>query len=156
MGVAGAGKSQIGSALAARLGARFVDADTLHPKRNIDLMAHDHPLTDADREPWLHRVGAVLADADTAIVVACSALARRYRDLIRTIAPGTRFVHLQVSRSVLAERLSHRPGHFMPATMLDSQLDVLEPLADDEDGVTIDATMNRELILGRALDYLAG
>lgn len=156
MGVAGAGKTAIGSALAARLGARFVDADTLHSKRNVDLMAHGHPLTDAERDPWLHRVGTVLAKSETPMVMACSALARRYRDVIRSIAPGTQFVHLHATRPVLADRLSRRHGHFMRSTMLDSQLAVLEPLAEDEDGVTIDATLDPDQIVRHAIDYLTG
>lgn len=156
MGVAGAGKTVIGAALAARLGAQFVDADTLHSKRNVDLMSHGQPLTDAERDPWLHRVGTVLAEARAPIVVACSALARRYRDVIRSVAPDTRFVHLQVTPSVLAERLSQRRGHFMPATMLDSQLAVLEPLDGDEQGITIEATVDPDQIVRRAVDYLTG
>jgi carbohydrate kinase (thermoresistant glucokinase family) len=156
MGVAGAGKTSVGSALAARLGAPFIDGDDLHPKRNVNLMAHGHPLTDDDRDVWLHRVGDVLADADDTIVVACSALARRYRDIIRGIAPDTRFVHLQGTRALLAGRLSKRRGHFMQASMLDSQLAVLEPLADDEAGTTIDAALDREQIVKRAVDYLTG
>jgi gluconokinase len=154
MGVTGSGKTTIGSALAARLGARFVDADDLHPARNVEKMARGLPLIDDDREPWLQQVGAVLADAHAPIVVACSALARRYRDIIRTHAPDTRFVHLLGERGVLGDRVSHRRGHFMPATMVDSQFDTLEPLAEDERGVTIDAALGPETIVDRAVEYL--
>jgi carbohydrate kinase (thermoresistant glucokinase family) len=154
MGVTGSGKTTIGSALAARLGARFVDADDLHPARNVEKMARGIPLTDADRDPWLNQVGRVLADATSPVVVACSALARRYRDTIRAHAPDTRFVHLLGDRRVLGDRLSHRRGHFMPATMLDSQVDALEPLTEDEHGVTIDATLARDTIVDQAMHYL--
>jgi gluconokinase len=86
--------------------------------------------------------------------MACSALARRYRDIIRTHASGARFVHLLGERGVLGDRVSHRRGHFMPATMLDSQFDTLEPLTQDERGVTIDAALDPETIVDRAVEYL--
>ena len=95
-----------------------------------------------------------MADATSPIVVACSALARRYRDTIRAHAPDTRFVHLVGDRRVLGDRVSHRRGHFMPATMLDSQVDALEPLTEDEHGVTIDAALAPDIIVDRAIDYL--
>jgi carbohydrate kinase (thermoresistant glucokinase family) len=155
MGVAGSGKSTVGAALALRFGARFADADDLHPQRNIELMAQARPLSDDDREPWLRAVGDTLARSDGAIVVACSALARRYRDIIRAYAPGTRFVHLAGSRAVLEQRLSARRGHFMPSALLDSQLDVLEPLAADEDGATVDAALDPDVAVGRALEFLS-
>lgn len=154
MGVTGSGKTTVGSALAARLGARFVDADDLHPTRNVEKMARGRPLTDDDRDPWLHRVGAVLADEQSPIVVACSALTRRYRDIIREHAPDTRFVHLLGQRAVLGDRVSRRRGHFMPATMLDSQFGTLEPLAANEQGMTIDATLDPGTIVERAADHL--
>ena len=154
MGVTGSGKTTVGSALAARLGARFVDADQLHPTENIEKMARGLPLTDDDRGPWLHHVGAVLADEQAPLVVACSALARRYRDIIREYAPDTCFVHLLGERDVLGDRVSRRRGHFMPAIMLDSQFDTLEPLAEDEDGMTIDASLDPGIIVERATEHL--
>lgn len=140
MGVSGAGKSTVGLALADLLAVRFVDADSLHPAANVAKMAAGTPLTDADRWPWLDLVGQALADAaDTGLVVACSALKRSYRDAIRAAAPGVRFVHLVVPRGVLGDRVANRPGHFMPATLVDSQLETLEPLAADEAGVVVDS-----------------
>ena len=140
MGVSGAGKSTVGIALAGLLGVGFMDADALHPPANVAKMAAGTPLTDADRWPWLDRVGAALADArETGLVVACSALKRAYRDRIRAAAPAARFVHLDVPRAMLAKRVTARPDHFMPASLLDSQLETLEPLEPDELGLTVPA-----------------
>lgn len=138
MGVSGSGKSTVGEYLAAELGVPFADADDLHPAANVAKMAAGHPLTDEDREPWLGLVGAELAAArGTGLVMACSALTRRYRDLIRAEAPETVFAYLHGSRELLAERMGARQGHFMPTTLLDSQLATLEEPGDDE-GVTVD------------------
>lgn len=151
MGVSGAGKSAVGEALAALVGVPFVDADSLHPQVNVDKMAGGQPLTDDDRWPWLRAVGETLAAADAGLVVACSALKRSYRDAIRASTPGVRFILLAVSRHELRERVAHRPGHFMPVSLLDSQLDTLEPLEADEPGWVVgseggvDATAIRAL-----------
>lgn len=140
MGVSGAGKSSVGIALALLLGVGFVDADELHPPANVAKMAGGISLTDTDRWPWLDLVGAAFADAhETGLVIACSALKRSYRDAIRAAAPGVEFVHLRVSRPTLAERVTLRPDHFMPPSLLDSQLEILEPLEPDEAGVTVDS-----------------
>src|SRR3982750_3854146 len=136
MGVSGSGKTTVGAALAVRLGLRFVDGDALHPEANVAKMAAGTPLTDDDRWPWLDAVGAVLADGQ--VVVACSALRRVYRDRLRAAAPDIQFVYLRVPRDVLEERMSHR-AHFMPVTLLDSQLATLEPPEPDERAITIDA-----------------
>lgn len=138
MGVCGAGKSTVGGALAQRLGAKFVDADSLHPQANVDKMAKGIPLTDEDRWPWLARVGDELAGPyPDGIIVACSALRRSYRDAIRDKGPTTIFVQLDVQKPLLEQRLNDRPGHFMPASLLQSQLETLEPLQQDEAGVTV-------------------
>jgi gluconokinase len=138
MGVSGSGKSTVGSALAAELRVPFVDADDLHPLANVEKMASGIPLTDDDRWPWLRLVGERLAGAGaTGMVVACSALKRSYRDAIRAEAPGVRFVFLDASRALLEARVANRPTHFMPASLLDSQLAALEPLASDEPGITV-------------------
>jgi carbohydrate kinase (thermoresistant glucokinase family) len=139
MGVSGSGKSTVGGLLAEKLGVPFVDADDLHPAANVAKMAAGHPLTDDDRWPWLARVGAELSAAEgTGMVIACSALKRAYREAILAAEPSTRFVFLSGSRELLAARMSHRPGHFMPVSMLDSQLATLEPLGSDEPGITVD------------------
>jgi gluconokinase len=143
MGVSGAGKSTVGAALAHLLGVDFADADALHPPANVAKMA------------WLDLVGRALADAgDTGLVMACSALKRTYRDAIRAAAPGVRFVHLVVPRVVLGDRVAHRPGHFMPATLVDSQLETLEPLAADEAGIVVDSEGGIEATAERALAAL--
>ena len=140
MGVSGSGKSTVGRAVADALDASFVDGDDLHPAVNVAKMTAGIPLTDADREPWLRAVGRTLADGAASgggMVVACSALKRSYRDLIRSEAPGTVFAELDGTRELLQERMI-RPGHFMPASLLDSQLATLEPLQPDEAGLRLD------------------
>lgn len=135
MGVAGCGKSTVGAAFAAAIGARFIDGDDLHPAANVAKMSAGVPLTDDDRWPWLDRVADVLIGN---VVVGCSALKRRYRDRIRATAGPVRFLHLAGSRDVIAARMANRPGHFMPAALLDSQFAALEPPGPDEDAVTVD------------------
>lgn len=143
MGVSAAGKSTVGIALAASLGVPFADADDLHPPANKAKMNAGTPLTDDDRWPWLDAVGARFAAAsETGLVLACSALRRVYRERIRSVAPDVVFVHLTGSRQLLAARAEARTGHFMPASLLESQLATLEPLAQDEAGfeVVVDRT----------------
>jgi carbohydrate kinase (thermoresistant glucokinase family) len=139
MGVSGSGKSTIGALVAAALDVTFVDADSLHPLANVEKMAAGIPLTDDDRWPWLAKVGQALAQVeDTGGVVACSALKRAYRDAIRAEAPRAVFLLLKGSRDVLSRRLEGRSGHFMPVSLLDSQLATLEPLQPDERSVVVD------------------
>ena len=140
MGVSGCGKSTVGALAAQDLGGTFLDGDALHPQANIDKMAAGQPLDDGDREPWLREIGERLASAapGETLVIACSALKRSYRDLIRAAAPQTVFVHLHGSRALLQERMEDRPGHFMPASLLDSQLATLEELETDEAGRVFD------------------
>ena len=148
MGVSGCGKSTVGAAFAAAIGGRFVDGDDLHPPENVAKMSAGVPLTDADRWPWLDRVGGVLTGG---VVVGCSALKRAYRDRIRAVAGPVRFLHLAGSRDVIAARMAARPGHFMPLGLLDSQFAALEPLAPDEDGVTVDIDQNLRAIVTELL-----
>ena len=154
MGPSGSGKSTVGSALAERLGARFVDGDDLHPLTNVEKMAAGLPLDDDDRMPWLRVVGATLR-AEDRIVVACSALRRRYRDAIRDEARDAFFAELVVDRGTLETRLDGRVDHFMPASLMDSQLEALEPLADDENGVRVDASLSLTQELDAIRDALA-
>lgn len=152
MGVSGCGKSTIGALLAARLGLPYAEGDDYHPTANIQKMAAGIPLTDEDRAPWLAIVGVWLREhEESGGVVACSALRRVYRDQLRAGAPDAFFVHLAVDRAELVRRLSGRHGHFMPTTLLDSQLATLEPLQPDEAGVTLDATVPPELLVTEAI-----
>lgn len=135
MGAAGAGKSRIGSALAITLDLPFVEGDAFHPPANVALMAAGIPLTDETRHGWLlalaDQLRAARARSD-GVVLACSALKRRYRDLLRTGDDTVQFIFLSGPAVLLRERLAQRTGHFMPASLLDSQLDALEPPAPDE------------------------
>ena len=136
MGPSGSGKSVVGVALAERLGLPFVDADDLHPAANVAKMATGTPLDDDDRMPWLDLVAGALREGPEGTVVACSALARRYRDRILAGAPDAVFVELRVSQQELARRMAARE-HFMPTTLLISQLQTLEHLEPEEPGMVI-------------------
>jgi gluconokinase len=130
MGVSGCGKSHIGAAFARAIGARFIDGDDLHPAANIAKMRGGTPLDDTDRAPWLDEVGGRL---EPGVVIACSALKRSYRDQIRRAADGpVTFLFLRGTRETLIARMSDRPGHFMPASLLESQLATLQPPDADE------------------------
>ena len=142
MGVAASGKSTIGARLARALDVPFIDGDDLHPAANVERMAAGIPLTDEDRDPWLRAIAARLRDAKRVgqgLVVACSALKRGYRDLLRTAGDAAvRFVYLKGNRTLLAERITQRRGHYMPAALLDSQLAALEEPGPDEDAWVCD------------------
>ncbi|MCV9962548.1 gluconokinase [Pararhizobium sp. BT-229] len=138
MGVSGCGKSTVGVALAERLGGTYVDGDDLHPAENIAKMSIGTPLQDTDRWPWLDRVGEALASRQETSIIGCSALKRTYRDRIRTnVAEPVLFIHLSGTREEIARRMRNRPGHFMPASLLDSQFAALEPPTLDEYAVTV-------------------
>lgn len=137
MGVSGAGKSTTGQALAERLAFRFVEADELHSPRSRAMLAQGRPLGDQDRMPWLRAVGERLAAPG--VVVACSALARTHRNVLKAHAPDLMTVHLSVAPERAAERLAEREGHFASPDILASQFAALEPLGPDERGVTVDA-----------------
>jgi gluconokinase len=152
MGVSGCGKSSIGGAFAAAIGGKFIDGDDLHPDANRTKMASGHPLTDQDRAPWLLRVGQALRGTKAPIVIGCSALKRRYRDVIRDQADQpVIFLHLSGSHQVLAARMAARTGHFMPPSLLESQLAALELPTDDEASITIDIDQTPEAILAELL-----
>ncbi len=154
MGVSGAGKSTVGRRLAAALGLPFLEGDDFHPPANIAAMRAGDALTDADRAPWLDRLAEALAGARDGAVLSCSALARAYRDRLRAATPELVFVHLDVAGDELERRLRQRRGHFMPPTLLGSQLATLEPLAADEAGIVLDGTMPPEELADRAVSLL--
>jgi len=160
MGVAGAGKTTVGRALAERLGWPFHDADDFHPAENVARMRAGHPLTDAERAPWLARlrdlIGGVLRGGGSA-VLACSALRRAYRAaLVPADAPpgSVRFAYLRVPRTELAERLTSRTAHYMPASLLDSQLATLEIPGPEEDALAIDAERPVADIVGEIVTWV--
>jgi len=153
MGVSGSGKSTIGLLVADALGVPFIDGDSLHPIANVTKMAAGNPLTDEDRWPWLALVGEALDDAtQTGLVVACSALKRAYRDAILAEAPAAVFLHLSGSREVLSARLEGRSGHFMPISLLDSQLATLEEPGDDEPRVVVNVGAPVETVVAAAVE----
>ncbi len=159
MGVTSCGKSTVGAAIADRLGAEFLDGDSLHPQSNIDKMASGTPLDDDDRAPWLAEIGRRFAASGSGLVIACSALKRSYRDIIRSGDSSVVFVHLHGTRDLLSSRMAARPGHFMPLSLLDSQLETLEELQTDEASVVVDiATPVNQIVddTVAALDGLQG
>ncbi|MGO4615019.1 gluconokinase [Nocardia sp. 2YAB30] len=156
MGVSGSGKSTVGTRLAAVLGVEYAEGDDFHPAANVAKMAAGTPLDDADRAPWLDAVAVWMADhTERGGVVSCSALKRSYRDRLRAAVPDAFFVHLAAPQTELARRLTGRRGHFMPPSLLDSQLAALEPLAADENGITIDATRTPDDLVTNTLVTLA-
>jgi len=141
MGVSGAGKTTVGVVLAKELGAEFLEGDRFHPPANIAKMSHGHPLDDADRWPWLDRLGAELAargKAGRPVVLACSALKRAYRDRLRSFWPATCFVFLRGDFELIQARLAERHGHFMPTGLLESQFAALQEPDPDEGAITGD------------------
>lgn len=156
MGVAGTGKTTIGPVLAARLGVPYAEGDDFHPQANIDKMTAGIPLDDEDRWPWLDAIGSwAHGRAGLGGVVSSSALKRSYRDRLRAEAPGVVFVHLTGDRKLIEDRMAHRHGHFMPASLLDSQFATLQPLEPDERGVAVDVSGGPEEITERAVKALA-
>ena len=147
MGVSGSGKSLIGAAFARALGIDFVEGDQYHSAENVQRMKAGIPLTDKDREQWLRSLAARLRevkDAGNGVVIACSALKRSYRDILRAEANDLRFVFLKGKRELIAERLAGRRGHYMPASLLESQIGTLEEPSLDEDAWVIDITESPE------------
>jgi gluconokinase len=134
MGVCGSGKSAIGALLARELGVEFVEGDTYHSPENVARMSAGIPLTDEDRQSWLAAIATRLdeARAGPGLVVSCSALKRSYRDVLRGGPADVQFVYLEGDRALLEQRLAGRRGHFMPSSLLDSQLAILQPPSPDE------------------------
>lgn len=147
MGVSGSGKSTVGAALAQRLRVPFADADDFHPPANIAKMSAGHPLDDDDRGPWLDSIGEWLASHGDGGVMSCSALKRSYRDQLRRHCAVIDFLHLEGSLETIGRRQASRPGHFMPAALLASQFETLEPLESDEHGVAIGVDQSIDSII---------
>jgi len=141
MGVSGCGKSEVGRALSEALGVPFLEGDDFHSAANVAKMSAGTPLTDDDRADWLLALQAQIrnaCDSGIGLVLSCSALKRRYRDLLRMGDPALRFAHLLGERELIEARMKARPGHYMPPSLLDSQLQALEPLQADEAGIVLD------------------
>lgn len=154
MGVSGCGKSSVGLQLAGALQVPFLEGDTYHSYANVAKMTAGVPLTDADRADWLMALHKEIRDArlkQNGLVLSCSSLKRRYRDLLRSADPELRFVHLAGPRELIAERMAARKDHYMPATLLDSQLATLEPLQDDEAGIVLDIAQAPTLLVQQVL-----
>lgn len=158
MGVCGAGKSRLARLLARRLGGVLVEGDDFHSEAAKARMAAGLALSDDERGPWLDAVAAAARDQQQAgrmVAVACSALRRAYRDRLRVALGDPFFVHLCGERAVIAERLAARDDHFVGESLLDSQLAALEPLADDERGLTLSISPPVEELADRTLERLA-
>jgi gluconokinase len=152
MGVSGSGKTSVGEAIAEACGYPFIEGDALHPPENIRKMSQGIPLTDDDRWPWLAAIGQRLAESPSPLVVSCSALKRSYRQKLRESSPkGLAFVFLHGDEAVLAERMRHRTGHFMPSTLLQTQLSTLEDPTGEENTVAVDVAQPLETIIREAL-----
>ena len=147
MGVSGCGKTTIGRLLAERLGVSFLDGDDFHPPENTARMRAGLPLEDSHRQPWLERLAAELAGRD-GVVLACSALKARYRAILAGRGAKPVFIHLSAPPEVIAARLAKRQGHFMPASLLDSQFATLEPPSG---AITVDAAAPPESVLAAIL-----
>ena len=157
MGVSGCGKSTVGTQLAKALGATFLDADDFHPPMNVERMRAGVALSDAERAPWLDALSARLAraaQASESVVLACSALKRSYRDALRRGSPPLTLVHLTGSPALLAERITARPGHYMPPTLLPSQLATLETPQADERAITLDVAAATDELVATILKQL--
>ena len=158
MGVSGCGKSTVGKLLAQRLGVDFLEGDELHSPQNIALMAGGVALTDEDRQGWLLAVAQRLADScarSRGLVVSCSALKRSYRDILRRGAVDLRFIYLRGDRATLADRMAARIGHYMPASLLDSQFAALEEPAADEPALTVDVAQAPQAVVASVEAWLA-
>jgi gluconokinase len=148
MGVSGSGKTTIGNQLSTALGWDFVDGDTLHPQANIDKMSQGIALTDDDRQPWLETIRALIQhgiENNKNLVLACSALKASYRAMLRQGLEQVKIVYLKASQAILQERMEQRHGHFMPSSLLQSQLDTLEEPTEDaaESSTTITVDVNQ-------------
>lgn len=159
MGVSGCGKTSVAEGLAAALPAAFIEGDSLHPAANVEKMSKGIALDDADRWPWLDIIGRALSDAlaqDESIVISCSALKKIYRDHLRAATGGNlSFVFLKGSRELLLGRMTARRGHFMPASLLDSQLATLEDPTGEPGVVTVDIDASIQQIVDAAHEQLA-
>jgi gluconokinase len=154
MGVSGSGKSTVAKGISTVMGWEFAEGDAFHSEANVEKMHEGFPLTDDDRWPWLEALGAWISEKEARgepAVVTCSALRRAYRDILCRNRPHVRFLHVTAAPEVIRDRMEHRPDHYMPASLLPSQLATLEPLEPDEPGVVITNEGTAAQVLNRAL-----
>jgi gluconokinase len=154
MGVSGSGKTTVAHGIAAATNLLFAEADDFHSRANVEKMRAGTPLTDEDRWPWLHDLAAWMAERAAegrSTVIACSALRRVYRDVLASGPPTIDFVHLDGRVDVIRERMAARSGHYMPASLLDSQVSTLEPLQPDESGIELDVALSPEELVAQAV-----
>lgn len=157
MGVAGCGKSTVAEALAARLGGAYLDGDAFHPRENIAKMSAGVPLTDDDRWPWLDRIAAAMREAEGCTVVACSSLRRAYRErLTEGAGEPVFFAFLDGSPELIAGRMGHRTGHFMPTALLESQFATLERPAPDEYAAAFDISGTTDETVTQICNHFGG
>jgi gluconokinase len=158
MGVSGSGKSTVADGLVKRLGWEFAEGDDFHPRANVEKMAAGHPLDDEDRWPWLRTLAAWIGEHEQAgrsVVVTCSALKRSYRDLLSDGHPSVWFAQVTADAELIRERMEHRTGHYMPVSLLDSQLATLEPLQADEPGAGISGAGSPDAVVDELLAVLS-
>jgi gluconokinase len=158
MGVSGSGKSTVAAGLVDRLGWAFAEGDDFHPPANVEKMRSGRPLDDDDRWPWLRTIAHWIGEQEQAgrsVVVTCSALKRSYRDLLREGHPSVWFAHVTVDADLLRDRIEHRSGHYMPSSLLDSQLATLEPLQEDEPGAAISGAGAPDVVVTELLSVLS-
>ena len=154
MGVSGVGKTEVGTRLAEALGGRFAEGDSFHPPANVAKMESGVPLDDADRQPWLETLSREIGrwlDAGETVVLACSALKARYRQVLQAGRPGVRFVYLKGSKGLIASRLKQRRGHYMPPSLLDSQFAALEA---PEDAISVEVDQTPDAIVAEIVAAL--
>jgi gluconokinase len=157
MGVSGSGKSTVAAELVTRLGCTFAEGDEFHPPENVEKMRSGQPLDDDDRWPWLRTLAGWIGEHERAgqsVVVTCSALKRSYRDLLRDGHPSVWFALVSADPAVIRRRIESRSGHYMPSSLLDSQLATLEPLQPDEPGAIISGEGSPEDVVAELLSVL--
>ncbi len=157
MGVSGSGKTTVARGIAETMHWLFAEGDDFHPPDNVAKMQRGVPLTDADRRPWLELLGAWLSEQAShgrSAVITCSALRRSYRDVLRQGRPQVRFCHVTAAPELIQDRVEHRAGHYMPPSLLPSQIATLEPLQPDEPGVVVDGGGAVDQVLSAALTAL--
>ncbi|MEO7060522.1 MAG: gluconokinase [Lapillicoccus sp.] len=157
MGVSGSGKTTVAKGLAVSMHWLFAEGDAFHSEANVAKMHSGTPLTDEDRWPWLRSIGDWIGEQEQAgvsAVITCSALRRVYRDVLRDGHPHVRFCHVTAPQALIQDRMEHRPGHYMPASLLPSQIATLEPLQADEPGVVVSGEGSETAVLARALHAL--